>query len=308
MSFGTFVVGVPRSGTTLLAAMLGAHSQVSCGPETYFFQRLRHVKRGDAALHGDWPQRAMQFICNIRHGRNSVLENYDLKVDDTRDFLFKSPIATSSMLLAVTEQFMQMRGKTRWVEKTPSHLLCLEAIRRHFPDAPILRIIRDPRDVAISLLKVPWGPKSIISAACYWREHDEQSCEFFEKDTNSLTIRYEDLLTSPRETLTTVCERTGIEFEESMLNTAQSAGLTMTAHEVWRKKAAEKIDVSRVDVWKRELAPDDVSRMEAVLGDRLLSYGYASASHPKRFLSASRTSAISQNESVVEECVQQGLQ
>ena len=90
-----------------------------------------------------------------------------------------------------------MRGKQRWVEKTPTHLVYLHEVRRHYPHAPIVRIVRDPRDVALSLLNVAMG-----SIELHGRDLAVALCRrsqrlFFEADRNSLTLRSEDLVVNP---------------------------------------------------------------------------------------------------------------
>ena len=70
-----FVVGVPRSGTTLLAAMLGAHPRLVCGPETYFFQCLRDVDARALCRRSDWPKAAVDFLFSIRYVGESMPAN-----------------------------------------------------------------------------------------------------------------------------------------------------------------------------------------------------------------------------------------
>ena len=82
-------------------------------------------------------------------------------------------------------------------KNTPTHLIHLREIRRHYPDAPVIRIIRDPRDVALSLLNVPWGPSSFAAAVLHWWNSDELSASFFETDRNCMTLRFEDVVMNP---------------------------------------------------------------------------------------------------------------
>src|SRR5262249_42608174 len=66
-----FVTGVPRSGTTLLAAMLGAHPRLVCGPENYFFQCLADVGARALCRRADWPKAAIDFLFSIQYGSHS---------------------------------------------------------------------------------------------------------------------------------------------------------------------------------------------------------------------------------------------
>lgn len=69
-----FVVGVARSGTTLLAAMLSSHSRLSCGPETFFFHALDKRPSQELLHPQHWPERAVEFLFSIHDERQPVPE------------------------------------------------------------------------------------------------------------------------------------------------------------------------------------------------------------------------------------------
>ncbi len=77
----------------------------------------------------------------------------------------------------------------------------MREMRRLFPQAPILRLVRDPRDVALSLRAVPWGARSLLANAYRWQSMDRASAEFFAKDDRSRTIFFEQLVARPEEEL-----------------------------------------------------------------------------------------------------------
>ncbi len=273
-----FIVGAPRSGTTLLAATLATHSRISCGPETHFFRRLSETEPAD--LLADWPDRAVDFICSIKHsgftGHESklLIEKYDLQPEEVAAFLaHKAPIVPN-ILASITEQHMARMGKQRWAEKTPDHLAYVNLIRHYFPDAPIIRIIRDPRDMALSLTRVPWGAGSFFEALLFWRRADQISRDFFVTDENSYTLRFEDLLSTPRETLQQLCQFVGEVFETGMLDTSQMGKQVNSRGVPWKAKVSQPFDPSRIGVWRQEISQADNQLAEAVLGDRLAEYGY----------------------------------
>ena len=140
---------------------------------------------------------------------------------------------------------MHHLGKARWVEKTPGHLVRVGMIRRHFPRSPIVRIVRDPRDVALSLMQVPWGVGTFLEGLLFWRGFDDQRHRFFEADGHSLTIRFEDLVAEPAATMGRVCRFLGEAFEEGMLDTAGSSAQVRRDDETWKAKVGSKIDASR---------------------------------------------------------------
>ena len=168
-----FVVGIPRSGTTLLAAMLAAHSRLSCGPETRFFRFLD--KTHPHELFKSWPDNAVNFLLNITLIK-SVPEHYGLTKDQLDSYLTKREPSIPVILSSLTEQYMQRAGKNRWVEKSPEHILFVDDIRRYFPHSLIIRILRDPRDTVLSMMKTPWAPHDFVAALFYRRKIDEKSC------------------------------------------------------------------------------------------------------------------------------------
>lgn len=276
-----FIVGVPRSGTTLLAAMLAAHSQISCGPETHFFRKLSHVNVEQLIAQETWPVPAVNFICSIRDDtfssyerEISLLQKYELHRDQIDAFLRGKKPSVADMLSSVTEQSMIVQGKTRWAEKTPDHIRFLADVRKHFPKAPIIRIIRDPRDVALSLTKVPWGALSYLDALLLWKRWDDMSDGFFQTDNLSYTLRYEDVISCPEEELTKLCRFIGEDFEPEMLDTSKTGKQMNSRNVPWMDKASQSIDASHRAIWKERLTDEDNYLAEAILGDRLTILGY----------------------------------
>ena len=275
-----FIVGVQRSGTTLLAASLAAHSQLSCGPETHFFRRLNEIDKDMVLAANAWPNRAVDFICSIGHtgfdGHEGslLIEKYDLRPEDIIAYLANKSPTVHNMLASVAEPHMTRAGKQRWIEKTPDHLTHLSLIRQYFPQSPIVRIIRDPRDVALSLMRVPWGADSFFNALLFWQRADQASQNFFKKDDKSLTLRFEDLLANPEDTLRRLCQFIGVLFEEAMLDTSQTGKLVNSQRVPWKTKASQPMDLSRIAGWRQGIDKRTNQLAEAFLGDRLLEYGY----------------------------------
>src|SRR5215831_14255769 len=119
-----FVVGAPRSGTTLLAAMLSSHRSFSCGPETHFFVNTTQRRR-DRAVRGRWPESAAGLLSQLKFEGSLLVELYGHSSQDLLEALAVRPRRQSSLLEAITGPFAARMGKSRWVEKTPNHLLHL---------------------------------------------------------------------------------------------------------------------------------------------------------------------------------------
>jgi hypothetical protein len=274
-----FIVGAPRSGTTLLAAMLCAHSRLDCGPETFFFARL---SKGDAAHLTDpttWPERALDFLMGLRPlgldpPAPSVAQAYGIVRGDVEPILRQSEPTLGSILWAMLSVHALRAGKARWMEKTPIHLLSVREIRAAFPTARVVRIVRDPRDVALSLMHVPWWTGSFPEAVEVWRYYDDQSRAFFVRDGHSYTLRFEDLLQSPADALARLCDFLGELFETTMLDTSGSWSRIVRPDEPWKSAVAGPVQQSRAFFWKSQLTREQQIEADAILGELASAYGY----------------------------------
>jgi hypothetical protein len=266
-----FVVGVPRSGTTLLAAMLAAHSRLSCGPETRFFRFLARVDP-DRLLES-WPNNAVDFLYHTELV-DSIPKHYGITREQIQSYLKSQPPSIPSILSSVTEQYMIKQGRRRWVEKSPEHSLYVNDIRSYFPTSPVVRIVRDPRDAALSMARTSWGPKGFLEALLFWDSYDEQSSAFFRNDGYSYTLYYEQLIQSPETELRRLCIFLDEEYEPQMLDTSKSAASVVTEKELHKRLVYESVDTTRVQVWKRVLSREQNRIAEALIGHRLIAYGY----------------------------------
>ncbi len=181
-----FVVGVARSGTTLLSAMLSAHPRLDCGPESRFFARYRHLDARARARILDpatWPRPAVDFMASLRNQGHPVTELFGLTLPEIGTYLAGRQPSTTAMLESLTVLHAQRAGKARWVEKTPRHLLMTETLRAGWPEAYIVRIVRDPRDVALSLARMPFAKDSVVGNLVRIDDDDRASRDRIETDS-----------------------------------------------------------------------------------------------------------------------------
>jgi hypothetical protein len=170
---------------------------------------------------------------------------------------------------------MRKRGKLRWVEKTPDHLPFVKLIRRWFPKSPVIRLVRDPRDVVLSLTAMPWGPASMLEAAVKLREYHLQSDAFFRTDDYCYTVRFEDLVTAPEHEVRAICTFIGESFEIGMLDRKGAMDSVNRTNEPWKMKIETALDASRVGAWVGRLQPSKSRLIEALTGDMMRQWRYA---------------------------------
>ncbi len=272
-----FVVGGPRSGTTLLSAMLAAHSAFDCGPETHCLSRWSRLARSERARileAADWPRRATAFVTSLSLGKQPIHPMYGLTVEDVRSWLAARPPSLAAMLESLTEQRATRNGAPRWVEKTPRHLEVPELIAETWPGARIVRIVRDPRDAAVSLTRVPFGTPSLLTNLSLLARMNEAAAEFYRESPQAMTVRYEDLVSEPEQELRRICDHVGEAYEPGMLEDRSGATGVAAAHEWWKGDATGPIDRSRSGRWAEEMPPEVQHYAALNMGDLLEEHGY----------------------------------
>jgi hypothetical protein len=282
-----FVVGGPRSGTTLLSAMLAAHPAFDCGPETHFlsrWSRLAPSERQRILDPADWPERATAYVCSLSLGKRPIHPMFGLEREEVRAWMAVRPPSLATMLESLTAQRALRNGSPRWVEKTPRHLEVPELIVSTWPRARIVRIVRDPRDAAVSLTKVPFGTPSLLTNLSVLSRMNEAAAEFYRTSGLALTVRYEDLVTSPERELRRICDFIEVDYVRAMLEDRSGATSVAAEHEWWKGDATGPLDRSRSGRWAEEMPPAVQHYAALNLGPMLEEHGYGEAVPAKKQL------------------------
>jgi LPS sulfotransferase NodH len=261
-----FIVGMPRSGTTLLSMMLTAHPDVAIAPETHFFSYYwRHTHRPPA-------ERLRRFL------EGGVLEEMGHPEDARHriEQIANASLTPEAVLGAVLRTYAERQGTRVWGEKTPAHLEYADVIWRHFPEARLLALVRDPRDVTRSLQRVPWDHENVIHHARRWRTYAAHIARYEQERPDRFTaVRYEDLLRQPEDVLRRVCRFVGVSFETAMLAYHEADDRTFNpAQEPWKRNALRPPDPSRIGQWRQALPPGDVWLVERIAGPAMQQHGY----------------------------------
>lgn len=264
-----FIVGAPRSGTTLLSAMLSNHSNLCCGPESQFFNKINVSALQKDLNNKNWIELSYKHVDKITLGDKKVLELFQLSQDEYYSYLYDKKPCISNILDCICGNFASKYNKPRWVEKTPGHILYLNLIRELFPNAYIIRIIRDPRDSTISMKQLPWTSHSFIENSITWKGRYLKSEYFLKNDTRSITIKYEDLIKDTQQTLKKISNHIEEDFQESMLDTSKTGIQVSTKSEPWKNQVSQKIDNSRISVWKHKL-PNKYKKFSAWYFQKIL--------------------------------------
>jgi len=157
---------------------------------------------------------------------------------------------------ALLEMYSDVHGALYWGEKTPAHLEYLDDIAATFPEAVFLVMIRDPRDVSLSLRKTPWNQKrTVFDHAGRWARYARCTERFRRENSSQLkTIKYERFIESPKSVLQEVCGFLGCTFSTKMI--AQEGGKEANLdplREPWKEGALRPIDPTNKEKWRDEM-------------------------------------------------------
>lgn len=195
-----FIVGVGRSGTTLLRLMLDAHPELTIPPETHFLPKAANVCNRAATPDLHWA------FCEVL--TSSVTWNYFGLDEETleRRVANVEPFDTGEALRTFYQLYAERFEKPRWGDKTPLYVRKMRLIQSLLPEARFIHVIRDGRDVALSNIPLWFGPNSIEEAAHWWQNWIREAREQSQGLDAYLEIRYEDLVLDTVPTLKKVCD------------------------------------------------------------------------------------------------------
>jgi hypothetical protein len=272
-----FVLGSVRSGTSLTCRLLLDHLGVNFGTESQFL--IRYHRR--APRYGDLrSQPAMRrLLTDLSRERffARTRRNFGFVLDIEQALRSLTEATYPAAVRAVFEQFAATKGLVRWGDKTPEYNEHLDTLLELFPNAQFVHVVRDPRDVAVSVFKTGFGAKHAYEAAMAWR-HAVNRIESFGARlpaTQFLHFRYECLLDDPVRTLDRVAAFLGISNHATLVS-----GLAGQLRVRVRENNARK--------WQAELAPPEISCIEAMTRPILARYGYETVVEPSLTSEVSR--------------------
>jgi hypothetical protein len=273
-----FIVGMPRSGTTLLSHLLHAHSAFSMLPETHFFTRCWTPGR---RRRPPAPDRLLECLLRQPGVQDLGLSDAETTAARRRLRAAAEPDA-ATVLRALARTYTARSGAAAWGESTPDHLHHVPEILRQFPGARVLALVRDPRDVCRSLASVPWGPDTLPERAWAWRvAADRLRAHRAAHPDRVLCLRYEDLITAPAAALRSVCDALNCAFEPAMLRFHEHDALPVNVErEPWKAGSVRPIDPSNRARWRTGMPPADCAIVDWIVGARRDRFGYPPAPSP----------------------------
>lgn len=249
-----FIGGLFKTGTTLLRAMLGRHPNIASGLETYWF-RL------------DWANRDSDEM-QTRLARLAALLDFDpSKV--------KAMAAECGSRTQFLDRFMTniaaREGKPRWAEKTPGNVFHMPEIFAHWPDAQVLYVMRDPRDIYVSMREanrisgpLAFAEQWVAFASAVEAARAEGLCS----NERFMKIKYENLVLKTRETFGAILDFLNEPWDEGAANFDGQSGDYEKVLQVMKKKSTtlirlkEGMTSSRIGIWRDGITARDLKVIE----------------------------------------------
>ncbi len=273
-----FIVGTPRSGTTLLQAMFMAADGLYVPPETHFMALTmqREKINGHPSTDSGLANNIEQIL--------GVCDRHELPVDKAslEKQLRQCERSYAGLFDALLWHMQQRRpGCRRIGEKSPGHLRCVPQLLDMFDDARIITIIRDARDVALSH-ETAFG-STALRAAIAWRR-DQRLHAHYRKTLPAdryTSVRYEDLVGHPAQELARLCAFLGEPYCASMLAYHQRREAGFPQWESYKAMTMQPLTTSRVGRYRTQLSRPKIALVQAIAGAELRANGHTLEAAPR---------------------------
>jgi hypothetical protein len=281
-----FVVGCPRSGTTLLRRMLDAHPELAITPETHWIPRSLEHGTGVTPEGFATEELVSNLLASPKFRRTGIGRSELESLLETG-----APVPYADFVRGFFDLYGRIEGKPLVGDKTPGYVRRLPLLHELFPNARLVHLIRDGRDVALSALGwrrasklgarlSTWNAHPVPTAAHWWERQvrlGREAGESLGSDTY-YEVRYEALIADPAGEAESLCAFLGLPFDAAMLRFHEGRRRRepgLSAKKAWLPPTPGLRD------WRKEMSAEDVERFEAVAGDLLDELGYPRAAcHP----------------------------
>ncbi len=279
-----FVIGTPRSGTTLMAKILGRHPDLFMPGETHFFEDI-YARRDELGK----PENTKSCHAIAERLSNLYERYYELPDQKRIDNLFHNFNASHEILTSCQDYtdiltwFMSIQmegmGKSRWGNNAPRDLFHFREIHNFYPDAKFVISVRDPRDFLLSY-KGKWkitGDKHVerlkklyhpVITSLLWKSSMRLLDDIKQTipNENFIIVNYESLVHDPEKIITAVCETIDVKYRPELLK--------VDSHNSSSGDQGHGIFTSSIEKWKNDLSPEEIIISQWIVGKEMNGLGY----------------------------------
>lgn len=275
-----FILGNPRSGTSLLRLMLNSHPEIVVPPECGFLLWLSDKYAYQSSYDEHTYSNFVDDLFKTKKIETWGIQKEKLlgkiKAAQPKDY-------TSMTSIVYSHYAMEKEKKPRLHgDKNNYYISEIDKIEKLFPQAKLIYIVRDGRDVAASYLKIknsqissqykPTLPQSIENIASDWSKSTLKA-QTMQKQPNTCVILYEHLVRDPERTLSTICTHLNVDYSDSMLQFYNNNDEPVDFLQ-WKAKTKHPVDTSSLGSYKRELSQKQILSFEQHAHDALKAFNY----------------------------------
>lgn len=283
-----FIIGRPRSGTTLLRTLFDAHPNVIIPLECQVI-KLIYEKHGKKR---SWSETELKNLLeDIKKEWKFDTWNIDEEKLEKELLGYAGKTSLKKLIRVIYLNYISHFEKKEILligDKNPEYALYIDKLVRYYPEAKYIHITRDYRDQILSYMKFDFTYPLISLTAYRWKRSVKKVIKAEKKLPGSFyTIRYEDLVENPEKYVKKMCDFLGIEYFPSVLDfhkNAQNTNITVSQEKYkqkYHKDLFRPIDKSSVGVWKDKMKKEDVKVADMIVGKYAEKFGYERRS--KRF-------------------------
>jgi len=270
-----FIIGTERSGTNLLRLMLDSHSAIAVPHPPHIMKFFAPLEKHYGDLEKDENfRRLVDDVCTMVE-----LHPYPWEIRPDRERVMREARERSliAVYFAIYDQYLAWSGKRRWCCKSTFMIEHVAEILRHHPHARFIFMVRDPRDVAVSAKGSIFNHFHVYYTALRWQREQRIGLDWLAKlpPGQLFLLRYEELISSPEETIRRLCGFLGEEFEEQMLEyhrsreAQKSASLSIS----WENTSRPVLRGNR-EKFRTRLKRGEIFLIEAICLDEMQELGY----------------------------------
>ncbi len=278
------VTGSERSGTTLIMTILGCHPEIAVPEVTWYYPRFRPYIHtyGDLSVAENFRTLVNEMAYGTRKPFFGLDVNPVIFANEIHDLAMGKEQSFAGVFTAALERYAQAQGKPRWGEKTPYNLFYIGEIVEDLPDAQIVFITRDGRDVCAEFLDASFGPTNIYAASELWDMGQKAVMPWRDslKSDQWYDVNYETLVRDPVGELKKLCAFLGVDYTDELLAfhstpIAQRRGQTKD-----NAALADPISDKYVGRYKYELSVRDQQIFSSIADDTMRALGYEELAEP----------------------------
>ncbi|WP_452231458.1 sulfotransferase family protein [Lacinutrix sp. MEBiC02595] len=282
-----YILGNPRSGTSLLRLILNSHSQITVPPECGFLLWLEPKYKSWNATNLNAID-INAFVQDVQQSKK--FETWNVSSQTIINSIEEEqPVNYAALAQCVYRSYASLEGKNPLFigDKNNYYIHHLQELDAIIPNSFAIHLIRDGRDIVHSYREInkisntykykPNLPFSIAEIAQQWQTNNLNINSFYKENLNYIVVRYEDLLENPEGVLSKILDKFNLSYEDKMLEFYKENALKQIEPKetlAWKLKTLKPLDKNNVGIYREKLTALEIKEFNTIAGSSLKLFGY----------------------------------